>query len=225
MRRGSVAGAAPVALGLVLALALVGCGISADGAPRDVLAAEQPINLSPARSPVVADDPSATGPRVYFLAVRDDVDQVQPVRRSIASDPRPLLDALMQGPTDVERGTGINTAIPPDTRVLGAALNRGDGTLAVDVSSQFLNQDSIAVGTAVAQVVFTGTEAPGVQRVVLTVEGDPQQWYFGDRTFPEGDAMTRLDFPSLDPTEYVEPSEPPPTVPSPIGPLDDVSAG
>ncbi len=200
-----------VAMAVAATLALAACGIPSDAGPRTITTGEQPFDLAPTREPVVADDPNLNGPRVYFLLQQTD-ERLEPVGRKVAAESSELLNALMQGPTDEELGRGVNTAIPTGTRLLSASLDRFSGTLQVDVSEEFITQQAPAVGKAVAQVVFTAGGAPGVQRVVLTAAGKAYPWPSGDRTFPEGEAMSRLDFPDLDPTQYPELTPPPPTI-------------
>jgi hypothetical protein len=199
------------ALSAVVALvaALGGCGIPSDAAPRDIARAEQPIDLQPAPSAVADDDAAARGARVYFL-VEDQGPRLEPTGRNVGADLDELLLALLQGPTDVEREQGVYSAIPTGTSLLNTSLDFA-GTLAVDLSEEFLNQDGAIVGNAVAQVVFTATSDSRVQRVVVTVRGETYPWTVGNKTFEQGVTMTRLDFPMLDPTELPDVAQPPPT--------------
>jgi spore germination protein GerM len=179
--------------------ALAACGIPTDSAPRDIALGEQPIDLQPTPSAVAPDDPSTNGARVYFL-IEDQGLRLEPTGRQVSAEFEALLEALLQGPTGAEREDGVYSAIPTGTTLLNSSLDF-EGTLAVDLSEEFLNQDGAIVGNAVAQVVFTTTEDASVQRVVVTVRGETYPWTLGDKSFAKGATMTRLDFPTLDPTE------------------------
>jgi hypothetical protein len=54
---------------------------------------------------------------------------------------------------------------------------------------------------AVAQIVFTATALPGVQRVQILVNGQSQGWPRGDGTAqPVGQPLTQFAYPDLNPT-------------------------
>lgn len=77
-----------------------------------------------------------------------------------------LLLALLQGPSGLR---GFETEIPPDTRL--NALEVEDGVALVDLSENFEQGPSRSLAMRVAQVVYTLTEDPRVDRVEFSFEG------------------------------------------------------
>ncbi|MGB6057317.1 MAG: GerMN domain-containing protein, partial [Microthrixaceae bacterium] len=106
--------------------------------------------------------------RAYF--VRDE--KVGPVRRSgePGAPARSAMDALLKGPTASDRAAGLSTAIPAGTKVLG--LNIAGGLATIDLSSEFgSGGGSLSMQARVAQVVYTLTQFPTVQRVSFRMNG------------------------------------------------------
>ena len=78
----------------------------------------------------------------------------------------------MAGPTQGEILRGLNTAIPPGTRVLSAELH--DGVATVNLSASFGQTSGVAQVQAVSQVVFTVTAAATTDTgVAFEVDGRP----------------------------------------------------
>ncbi len=105
----------------------------------------------------------------------------------------------------------LRSAIPPDTRLLGASLD-GD-ELVVNVSSELQQLTGEALIDGVAQIVLTASEITGVSSVEIAIDGVPQQWPAGSGEL-QSEPLTRYDFPGL-----VLSSQPAfPSVPSPSAP-------
>jgi len=83
------------------------------------------------------------------------------------------IDELLAGPTQGERrGSGITTAIPRGTRLLGIGIENGIAT--VDLSSQFQSgAGSESLQLRLAQVVYTLTQFPTVKKVRFELDGAP----------------------------------------------------
>lgn len=154
---------------------LASCSLSTDSEPRDVLDEEEPtiVNTTGGPSPE-----AGTGSTVYFLTPDDGSGRslLVAVSRAPASNAGDLLSILLEGPTVPEQQElGVRSAIPAGTRVLASSVD-GQGTLTLDLSTEFLANAGDVLLDAVAQVVFTASESTGVRRVRLLVEGEAQDW-------------------------------------------------
>jgi Immunoglobulin-like domain of bacterial spore germination/Sporulation and spore germination len=172
------------ALGL-LALLVAGCG----GGKKQT----QPEPTTTHEATVTAVPPGTTAQvplhlRVYLL--RDG--KVAPVARAVAPTAgvaAAALNALGAGPTDAERAQGLTTEVPPSPS-FDVALN--DGVLKVDGADGFSR-------AALAQVVYTATQFPGVRKVEVG-----------------GETLTRASVESETPAILVETPLPDTTVTGPL---------
>lgn len=105
---------------------------------------------------------------VYFT---DDAGAlVAETRTAAAATAEQALTALAEGPDD----DGLFPALPPGT-VVRSVTQAGDGVVQVDLSAAFV--DGYPSGGAAAEaavlgpLVFTATEAPGAEAVLITVDG------------------------------------------------------
>jgi hypothetical protein len=176
-----------------------------DAKPRDI---DQKPEVAPQD---VAAANTETGPRVYFLITPEGQQNDKPaaVTRAVAGDPAAVLDQLFKGVSD-EESTRLRTAIPGDTRLVSPPQLRTDGTLIVNVSDAFFKSTGDLQIKAIAQIVFSASELPGVERVKIEVDGQSYPWPRGDGTLAD-DSVTQYDYPELDPT--TQPDYPP--LPSP----------
>jgi spore germination protein GerM len=89
--------------------------------------------------------------------------------RREAGTPRAALHALLRGPTAAERAREIRTALPAGTRLVGLRVARGTATVSLAGGSR---RAWLAGGFyATAQVVYTLTARPGIERVWMRVDG------------------------------------------------------
>lgn len=205
MRARQVLGRVAAALGAAVVLAA--CGIPVDSAPQDI---EDDALTAPGAA--ASESPTAGGQRVYFVAPDNQAGvRLQQVRRDVPPTPNDVLGALFKGLTDSERTSRqLTSLIPVGTKLLSVQLAT-EGRLVVDVDATiFEARRTNSLATAVAQIVYTATSLPGVERVRLLVDGQPQEWPAGDGRERSGD-LTPLAFPALYPSD--EPNLPP--VPSP----------
>ncbi len=80
--------------------------------------------------------------------------------------------ALLTGPTKAERKQGLRTYIPPATRLDEVAFDEEAHVATVDLSGDFADGvKTEELGARVAQLVFTVTSVPGVDRVQVLLEG------------------------------------------------------
>lgn len=148
-----------VVLGVVIAFA---------GAASMLGASPRIVSAGPAHAGGVAPNRSAVA--VYL--VRDG--HVAPVRRVVAgaAPARAALAALLAGPTAAERRHGYTGAIPAGTRLRRVALSHG--VLTVDLSGRFqAGGGSLSMLLRVAQIVYTATSFPSVDRVAFRLDGRP----------------------------------------------------
>lgn len=172
------------ALGL-LALVAAGCGGGSKRTEQQVTTTHEVTVTATAPTTTAA---AALHLRVYLL--RDG--EVGPVAREVPATTAvasAALDALAQGPTDTERSEGLSTDLPPSPR-FDVALH--DGVLKVDGADDLRRP-------ALAQVVYTVTQFPGIRRVEVG-----------------GRELTRASFEPETPPILVETPLPGSTVTSPL---------
>ena len=87
--------------------------------------------------------------------------------RPEARSPRAALLALLHGPTAAERGRGIRSALPAATRLVAVRVSRGTAWVRLRGGSFRAWQTGGFYATA--QVVYTLTAQPGVERVWMRV--------------------------------------------------------
>lgn len=156
---------------IVAALVVLGaCGVPTDDAPRPLAEGDIPGGpLAPETTTTTVVDMPGVNSDLWF--VRDQEDLQASAANLSSRQPDTVLTALVATvPEELEEG--LTTAIPPDTTVLSTEL--ADGTLTVDLSEEFSTISGDSQILAVAQIVFTATDLPGVTRVAFFVEGEPR---------------------------------------------------
>lgn len=183
---------------VVLAVGAAACGVQADESPRALPANEVPFDLlAPATTTPVDQSASGVGSTVWFV---DNAGLLSRARRTL---PPPVsvedvLNSLLAGVTDPEADNGLRTNIPSDTRVIDVT-GPDSGLVTVDLSSDFLNVSRELQRLALAQVVFTATSLPNVDRVLFEFDGEPTEVPgAGDELTSR--PLTRADFAQFDPT-------------------------
>ncbi len=156
--------------------------------------------------------PAATTLRVYFV----DGEKI-----TVAATPAPgssavataAMNALLAGPNGLAAQIGMRTQIPTGTRLLGVSI--ADGTATVDLSGSFQSGGgSLSMQLRAAQVVYTLTQFPTVQRVDFKLDGTPVQAIGGEGLMVTH--VTRSTFESVTPSILLESPLPGDTVTSPI---------
>lgn len=121
---------------------------------------------------------------VYFVGTVDGEGTVVPVQRTARGrGPEQILsrafNALLAGPNTEEQARGLGTEIPRGTRLRGLAVR--EGVAVVDLS------DAVAAGGGSSsmqgrlwQIVYTGTQYPGIQQVRILIEGAERQALGGE---------------------------------------------
>ena len=107
------------------------------------------------------------------------------------------LSALLAGPTQAERASGLTTAIPGDTRPNGVTI--ANGVAHVDLTSDFESVGgSRSQQLRLAQVVYTLTQFPTVKAVRFSLDGSPVSVVSGSGNVV-GHAVGRDDYRGLAP--------------------------
>jgi hypothetical protein len=151
--------------GAVGAVVLAGCG------------SEKAVSLGkPSTHTTTAKEQTGSVPTLLSLEVwfaRDNA--LVEVRRT--HQPTPLvataaINALLAGPAPEERVRGLGTALPPGTKLLGIAIH--DGVATIDLTSEYQSgAGSRSMQMRLAQVVYTLTQFPTVQKVRFRLDGSP----------------------------------------------------
>jgi hypothetical protein len=138
---------------------------------------------------------------VYFVRA----EHVAPVRRVVAHTPavaRAALAALLRGPSAAEQHQGYTSAIPGSTSLRSVSLS--NGVLTVDLSGRFqAGGGSVSMLLRVAQVVYTATQFPTVDRVAFRVDGKPVEAIGGEGVLVSP-PVGRADFEGQAPAILVE---------------------
>ena len=196
---------------VALASLLLGaCGIASDESPRDVPPADQ-LQLGVNIDRGAGDTRGSS--RIYLLAptTSGQSPQLQPVARDVEESPAALLDALFSGPNATELADQYRSALPDGTTLRSAQLLRG--VLVVDVSPEVLQLSGDDVVDALAQMVFTASEAQGVRAVRVLVDGNPRRWPTGNGELRDA-PLTVYDFPGkVASAQPAYPAIPTPTTP------------
>ncbi|MGH9212673.1 MAG: GerMN domain-containing protein [Acidimicrobiales bacterium] len=195
-------------LATALALVLTGCGVSTNDEPQAIPRENVPADLLDADVGRQGDDLEVEGTdaeqvQVWFLVEDDEITQLHEVNRRVpwpaqAARRLDLLIGPRSGPTDEEREAGISTAIPPDARL--TALPTQDGpVLEVSLSNDFYVRGGNNFIKAVAQLVFTAADIPGVEAVRFISEtGEEIPVLDGDGE-SQDEPVTPDDYANLDP--------------------------
>lgn len=151
--------------------ALGACGVATDDAPHAIARSEVPFHLLAPASPVTqTTTPVGDQVVVYFI---DPTQRVAPVYRFVTAPARLLsvMQALVQGPTSAQLEGGLLTDIStPQVQVLSASVGAG-GVATIDFNGPPAGGSQLV--PALAQVVYTATRQPGVQKVRFEIGGKP----------------------------------------------------
>lgn len=153
-----------IALLVALTFLASACGVNSQRHPET-------ITLDPSQEATTPrpTDPSPMTVIVYFI----DGERLKPVTRGVPDrSASSMLQALAGGPTGSEVLAGVRTAIPPqkfrvwisDTSASVAVIQVSQGFVSISGENQLL---------AVAQLVWTVTQRPGIERARLELAGEP----------------------------------------------------
>jgi hypothetical protein len=197
---------------LVVLLALAGCGIGgqrhATVIPSDDVPLLETTSPSPSSSPSQTLSPVSPPPSVFYSpspppagAPASTIYLVS--NNSLVAEFRPrtqvstldrLIRTLLQGPSDAEASQGISTAINTSP-----ALNRVsvvNSIATIDLSKSFGDIRSPDQVLATAQVVMSAVSYPGVDAVLISLDGKLTQMPLADGTLT-AEPLTYWDYASL----------------------------
>jgi hypothetical protein len=194
-RSSCVVAAAVLAAGL-----LVACG---DDEPEPGGPPTPPTGSTPATTPTPGETPGTetvelevwfTQDADLFLAHRE-VPETQAVGKA-------AMEALLDGPNDLEAGVDVISIVPEGTELLGLSIE--DGVATVDLSGEYESGGgSASMFARLAQVVYTLTQFPTVDGVRFELEGEPVEVFSGEGIILEG-PQTRKDYKDQLPAIVVE---------------------
>ena len=169
-----------------LLLLLASCGLRADSKPHD-LPEDNQVDLS---GPSVGTNASGAE-RIYLVEPGED-QLLRSVQRE-ATSATELMDALLRGPSPGELDEGYSSAIPSTVKLLRAREQAP--FLYVDVTDELTDLSGQGLLQALAQIVYTGSELDGVDRVQITVNGDVIAWPKADLE-SSTEPLSTYDYPS-----------------------------
>ena len=115
------------------------------------------------------------------------------VQRNISSDPLNIVQVLLSGPTKAEQDAGLRSAIPASTEVLSARYIATD-LVKVDLTDEIFKATGDDLVSSVAQIVLTLADISGIERVIIVVNGQVNEWPKGDGSLTS-QPLTAFDFP------------------------------
>jgi germination protein M len=196
---------AVAAVAAVLALVSGGCG-GGGGAESG--------GAVPSDTETTETEPSGTQTYRIWLTRREYlfvVTREGPETESVGAE---AVKLLLEGPTAAESAAGVGTVIPAGTRFL--SLDIENGTATVDLTSEYESGGgSASMFARLAQVVYTLTEFPTVERVSFMLDGEPVDVFSGEGIVLEK-PVTRADYEEWLPAISVESPEIGDTVSSPV---------
>lgn len=155
---------------VIVLLALAGCSIATDAEPRDIPIERRNAAL---RQEQIADIAAEGEQRIYLVSQISPRTQLRTVSRD-ATTPDALLEQLFEGPNTDERSAGLTTALPPDLGLASPVRVEG-GVITVNLDSELATAGS-DLPAAVAQIVFTASQLPGIERVQIRVNDEGRTW-------------------------------------------------
>jgi spore germination protein GerM len=155
-----------------LACSLGACGVGAQSQPKAIDASDVPFGLArhDRATPTTRPDAGSWRYDLYFVADG----RVRAVTRTAANPPTltAMLRALARGPDATETEAGVRTALGPDVSVQRVTVHDGVATVTLaGLEAPRAASDEQAL--AIAQLVYTATGVPTVERVRFEVDGRP----------------------------------------------------
>jgi len=166
---------------LVVAGGLTGCGVGAQSSPHEIDKADIPFGLAERGNSSTTLPSDAPYSYTIFLVSNA---ELRAVTRGSRTEPTPAsrLNALTDGPTPAEADAGLSTLVGPDVTVERVHIS-DQGVATVELSGEGATQSAgNDRALAIAQLVYTATAIPGVERVRFEVDGKPSEVPRGDGT-------------------------------------------
>lgn len=115
------------------------------------------------------------------------------VQRNLSTDPFDVVQVLLNGPIEAEQDAGLRSAIPASTELLSARYVASD-LVRVDLTSEIFQATGDDLVSSVAQIVLSLSDIRGIQRVIIAVNGQVNEWPKGDGSLTS-QPLTAFDFP------------------------------
>jgi spore germination protein GerM len=166
-----------------------------------------PGTVEPSSPPATEPPAGTTIVRAYFWLAGDEGSEgLVPVLREVPKTQavaRAAIEQLLLGPIGREASVGtISSAIPDGTELLGISIEGGVAT--IDLSGDFgSGGGTMSTSVRLAQVVYTLTQFPTVQRVVLWMDGDLVTVFGSEGLLIDG-PLARSDYHELLPDIWVD---------------------
>jgi germination protein M len=128
------------------------------------------------REPSAGVKPALRRARLHFIAIGPDgTTSTVAVDRDLPQSDSPLRDAilaLLAGPDTREKGQGLASMIPAETRLRSATVKSRTAYLDFTESFRFTAGGLEGLAAEIRQVVRTATEFPTVDKVQILIEGE-----------------------------------------------------
>jgi spore germination protein GerM len=176
----------------VLASVVAGCGVGAQSEPHTIDRSDIPFGLA-ARAHETTTTLRRTTPSYTVYLVGDD--RLRAVTRSTSEPltPREVLARLVDGPSATEADAGLRTLLDPEVDVERVRVDGGVAT--IELSGTGTARPAGDDGAlAVAQLVYTATALPTVERVRIEIGGRQAEIPRGDGTLTKA-PVSRSDYP------------------------------
>lgn len=187
MRRWQPAGL--IAAAAALSSVLTACAVADQSQPEIIKAAQPEARPSAVSRPAT---PTSAIIQVYF------VDPSNHVKAVFRSDPAAGLStdiaALLAGPTGQESADGLTSAVPVGTSL--DSVHQSGSTAILDFTDQLASVSGHEQLLAFAQIVLTADSLPDVERVQITIAGQPVNAPEPNGTLAPG-PVTKADYASL----------------------------
>lgn len=191
----------------LVVLTLAACGVPVTSPPTAIT--EVPYNLMETAEPPtpLPSTPVRRGPFIYWVNAAD---QLVAIEAGTTTSDAPdtvaaVLTRLAQGPSELERESGLSTALGPDVSL---TVNRIEGGRAdIDITIGPPGPSARRLPLAVGQIVLSLTSASGIDSVWLMSDGTPIE-----APLPDG-ALTARPLTAQDFTALVEAGQPSPATP------------
>ncbi|MEO7664385.1 MAG: Gmad2 immunoglobulin-like domain-containing protein [Candidatus Limnocylindrales bacterium] len=145
-----------------------------DGTP---VPSDIPTQAPGSPGPTAAPTPAGTTDVKIYLLLGGQLVAVQRHVPQTVAVGRAALEALIDGPATTE--SALQTTVPSGTLVLGLVIK--DGLATVDLSREFeAGGGSASMFGRLAQVVYTLTQFPTVDRVAFELDGEPVTVFSGE---------------------------------------------
>ena len=157
-----------------LAVLAVACGVPGDSQPHELEAKNVPYKLlAPTAENTTTTQPSAfTATSRVKIYLADADGKLEAVSRQVTAPATvaKAVQSLLNGPSKDEADQ-LHSAITTDTKLLGID-GPVDGLVTLDLSHHLLDITGRQQILALAQVVYTATELPTVDRVLFQIDGE-----------------------------------------------------